>query len=109
MCFSYSNDEIAKTGATPYVLSLEDASVKDFAELFDKEQPDGVVFSAGAGGKGGEERTKAVDYEGMSMSSDAGKVVRSYPWIGALKIFDALESSNTHRIVMVSAADLRGK
>ena len=28
---------------------------------------------------------------------------------GALKIFDALESSNTHRIVMVSAADLRGK
>ncbi|GHJ89356.1 hypothetical protein NliqN6_5758 [Naganishia liquefaciens] len=83
------NDEIAKTGATPHVLSLEDASVKDFAELFDKEKPDGVVFSAGAGGKGGEERTKAVDYE------------------GALKIFDALESSNTHRIVMVSAADLR--
>ena len=60
-----SNDEIAKAGATPYVLSLEDASVKDFAELFDKEKPDGVVFSAGAGGKGGEERTKAVDYEGM--------------------------------------------
>lgn len=59
-----SNEEIAKAGATPYILSLEDASVKDFAELFDKEKPDGVVFSAGAGGKGGEDRTKAVDYEG---------------------------------------------
>ncbi|KAJ9126024.1 hypothetical protein QFC24_002296 [Naganishia onofrii] len=84
------NDEITAVGAKPYILSLEDASVKDFVELFDKEKPDGVVFSAGAGGKGGEERTKAVDYE------------------GALKVFDALESSNTHRIVMVSAADLRG-
>jgi hypothetical protein len=63
-----SNDEIKKAGATPYILSLEDASVKDFAELFDKEKPDGVVFSAGAGGKGGEERTKAVDYEGMVRS-----------------------------------------
>ncbi|KAI5451353.1 hypothetical protein NCC49_001946 [Naganishia albida] len=83
------NEEITKVGATPYILSLEDASVKDFTNLFDKEKPDGVVFSAGAGGKGGEERTKAVDYE------------------GAIKIFDALEASNTHRIVMVSAADLR--
>ncbi|KAJ9118659.1 hypothetical protein QFC22_003879 [Naganishia vaughanmartiniae] len=85
------NDEITAVGAKPYILSLEDASVKDFVELFDKEKPDGVVFSAGAGGKGGEERTKAVDYE------------------GALKVFDALESSNTHRIVMVSAADLRAR
>lgn len=67
----HSNDEIAKAGATPYVLSLEDASVKDFAELFDKEKPDGVVFSAGAGGKGGEERTKAVDYEGMFWEDDS--------------------------------------
>ncbi|KAJ9101240.1 hypothetical protein QFC21_003459 [Naganishia friedmannii] len=83
------NDEITAVGAKPYILSLEDASVKDLVELFDKEKPDGVVLSAGAGGKGGEERTKAVDYE------------------GALKVFDALESSNTHRIVMVSAADLR--
>lgn len=67
--FLESNDEIKKAGATPYILSLEDASVKDFAELFDKEKPDGVVFSAGAGGKGGEERTKAVDYEGVLRSS----------------------------------------
>jgi hypothetical protein len=63
-----SNDEITAVGAKPYILSLEDASVKDFVELFDKEKPDGVVFSAGAGGKGGEERTKAVDYEGKQLS-----------------------------------------
>jgi hypothetical protein len=38
--------------------------VGDIIKLLDAEKPDGVVFSAGAGGKGGEERTKAVDYEG---------------------------------------------
>ncbi|KAJ9093318.1 hypothetical protein QFC20_007141 [Naganishia adeliensis] len=83
------NEEIKAVGAQPHILSLEDASVKDFTALFTAEKPDGVVFSAGAGGKGGEERTKAIDYE------------------GAIKIFDALEASNTHRIVMVSAANLR--
>jgi hypothetical protein len=49
-------------GAKPFVLSLEDDSVEKFAELF--EGYDVVYFCAGAGGKGGEERTKKVDYEG---------------------------------------------
>ena len=59
-----SNDELDRIGAQPSILSLEAASVGDIIKLLDSEKPDGVVFSAGAGGKGGEERTKAVDYEG---------------------------------------------
>jgi len=51
-----------------------------------------VYFSAGAGGKGGEERTKKVDYE------------------GALKIFDAIEGVEgpiKPRLILVSALDVR--
>ena len=52
---------------------------------------DVVVFSAGAGGKGGPERTKAVDYE------------------GAVKVFDAIEGVEgaKPRLVLVSAIDVR--
>jgi len=51
-----------------------------------------VVFSAGAGGKGGEERTKQVDYG------------------GAIKIFDAIDGvgeGKRPRLVLVSAVDVR--
>ena len=64
LAFRRSNDELERIGAQPSILSLEDASVGEIVKLLDAEKPDGVVFSAGAGGKGGEERTKAVDYEG---------------------------------------------
>ena len=40
--------------------------MQEIIQLLDSEKPDGVVFSAGSGGKGGEDRTKAVDYEGES-------------------------------------------
>lgn len=63
--------------------------MSDLTSLFSSEHPDCIVFSAGAGGKGGEERTKAVDYE------------------GALKVFDAAEAAGCHRLIMVSATDLR--
>ncbi|GJE93843.1 FAD dependent oxidoreductase [Phanerochaete sordida] len=84
-------DEVAATGATPLVLSLEDAPKETFAEVF--EGKDVVYFSAGAGGKGGKERTRAVDYE------------------GALKIFDALElvREPRPRLIMVSAIDVRDR
>lgn len=62
----------------------------DFSNAF--KGFDVVYFSAGAGGKGGEERTKKVDYE------------------GALKIFDAIEGveeSVRPRLVLVSALDVR--
>lgn len=50
-----------------------------------------MYFSAGAGGQGGEERTKKVDYE------------------GAVKTFDAIEGVEgpKPRLILVSAIDVR--
>ncbi|KAG7441373.1 NAD(P)-binding protein [Guyanagaster necrorhizus] len=83
--------DIEDTGATPQVLSLEDSSTLDFAKAF--EGKDIVYWSAGAGGKGGEERTKKVDYE------------------GAIKVFDAIEAVQgpKPRLIYVSAIDLRDR
>lgn len=60
-----------------------------FAQLF--TGVDVVYFSAGAGGKGGEERTRKVDYE------------------GAVKVFDAIEAvqGDKPRLILVSAIDIR--
>ena len=65
------SDEVAATGATPVVLSLEDEPKEAFANVF--EGKDLVYFAAGSGGKGGPERMQKVDYE------------------GAVKVFDAIE------------------
>ncbi|KAJ7153412.1 NADH(P)-binding-domain-containing protein [Mycena crocata] len=81
--------DIKAASSTPLVLSLEDSPVAEFTAAF--RGADVVYFSAGAGGKGGEERTKAVDYE------------------GALKVFDALEAVEEPRprLILVSAIDIR--
>lgn len=82
--------DIKDISATPLLLSLEDASVADFSNVF--KEYDVVYFSAGAGGKGGEDRTKKVDYE------------------GAVKIFDAIEGVEgpvKPRLILVSALDIR--
>ncbi|KAG6809683.1 hypothetical protein H0H92_015158 [Tricholoma furcatifolium] len=82
-------DEIKALSAEPIILSLEDSPVAEFTALF--EGQDVVYFSAGAGGKGGEERTKKVDYE------------------GAIKVFDAIEAvpNPKPRLILVSAIDIR--
>jgi hypothetical protein len=82
-------EDINAAGAKALVLSLEDSPVGDFTTAFDGA--DVVYFSAGAGGKGGEARTKAIDYE------------------GAVKVFDAIESIKTRkpRLILVSAVDIR--
>lgn len=81
--------DIEAVSSHPLLLSLEDASVEDFSRAF--ESTDVVYFSAGAGGKGGEERTKKVDYE------------------GAVKVFDAIEAVKgaKPRLILVSAVDAR--
>ncbi|KAF8318437.1 NAD(P)-binding protein [Clavulina sp. PMI_390] len=85
--------DIAAVGAHPFVLSLEDSPASAFTALFQSTKSDLVYFSAGAGGKGGEERTKKVDYE------------------GAVKIFDAIEGvkdeSKRPGLVLVSGIDVR--
>lgn len=86
------SDDITSAGATPQVLSLEDSPASDFSQLFERTKADLVYFSAGAGGKGGEDRTKKVDYE------------------GAVKIFDAIEGVSTPKkpfLVLVSGIDIR--
>lgn len=81
----------------PVIASLEQASVSDIASLFKKYTPNVILFSAGAGGKGGAERTKAVDEH------------------GAIKVFDAIEESGIakshafRRFLLVSAIDVRDK
>ena len=82
------SNEVAETGATPLVLSLEDDPKEKFAEVF--EGKDIVYFAAGAGGQGPPERTRSVDYD------------------GALKIFDAIEmvkGSKPH-LIMLSVIEI---
>ena len=81
--------DITQASANPIVLSLEDAPVEDFTKVFSGAKV--VVFSAGAGGKGGPERTKQVDYD------------------GALKVFDAIENvvGAKPRLIHLSAVDVR--
>lgn len=61
----------------------------DITNLLAQHRPDAIIFAAGAGGKGDKSRTRKVDYE------------------GAVKVFDALESANTKRLVLVSSTDTR--
>ncbi|SJX63761.1 uncharacterized protein SRS1_14509 [Sporisorium reilianum f. sp. reilianum] len=81
----------------PVIASLEQSSVSDIASLFTKYSPNVILFSAGAGGKGGAERTKAVDEQ------------------DAIKVFDAIEQSGIaktpdfRRFLLVSAIDVRDK
>lgn len=55
-------DAIKQAGATPEILDIENAGVDELKRAFEGAQ--GVLFAAGAGGKGGKERTKKVDEEG---------------------------------------------
>ncbi|KAK4689834.1 hypothetical protein P7C73_g299, partial [Tremellales sp. Uapishka_1] len=82
---------LEKLGAKPVVLSLEDVSVPDLTDFISETKPDVVIFAAGAGGKGGADRTRKVDYE------------------GALKVFNAMESSGTKRLILVGAVDIRDR
>ncbi|MFD1720685.1 SDR family oxidoreductase [Amnibacterium endophyticum] len=75
--------DVEAAGAVPWTLDLEAADTGDVAEAL--RGADAVVFSAGAGGKGGPERTRAVDLE------------------GARRTIAAAEQAGVRRFVMVSA------
>ncbi|KAF8509026.1 NAD(P)-binding protein [Hysterangium stoloniferum] len=81
--------DITDLAAKPHVLSLEDTPASTLTTLFSSSQL--VYFTAGAGGKGGPERTRTVDYE------------------GAVKVFDAVEGiqGEKPRVILVSAIDAR--
>jgi uncharacterized protein YbjT (DUF2867 family) len=75
-------DEVASTGAQPVVADIETSSAAELAAAIGAA--DAVVFTAGNGGKGGPERTEAVDHQ------------------GALKAMEAAMRLGTDRFVVVS-------
>lgn len=88
------------------VLSLEEGTVQDFAKAIDGAKY--VVWSAGAGGKGGPERTTAVDLKVRSRSAGLDGAVLYGEGQAAVKVFDAIESLNIKpRLLVVSAIDVR--
>jgi nucleoside-diphosphate-sugar epimerase len=82
-------EDIRSAGGNPIHLDIEASSVSDFTNVF--RGADGIIWSAGAGGKGGKERTWAVDHEGC---------VRAY---------DAAISAGVRRFILVSAIDVRNR
>ena len=62
-------DDVAATGAHPLVLSVEDATTEELTLAL--TGADAVVWSAGAGGKGGPQRTDAVDRAAAIRSMEA--------------------------------------
>jgi nucleoside-diphosphate-sugar epimerase len=91
---------LSALGASPLVQSIEDSSIADLRAVLEREAPDNVVWSAGAGG-GDPARTLAVDRD------------------GAIKVMDAIAAAtytttdtgveSPKRFVMVSAVDVRDR
>jgi uncharacterized protein YbjT (DUF2867 family) len=75
-------EHLEEAGVEPVVLDLVAASVEELARAL--TGADAVVFSAGAGGKGGPEATNAIDGE------------------GAVKLVDAARQAGVGRFLMVS-------
>lgn len=65
--------DVEATGATPVVFDLERAKLEDFEDQF--RGADAIVWSAGAGGKGGPKRTYAVDKDAAIRSIEAAQKV----------------------------------
>ncbi|MDO4900462.1 NAD(P)H-binding protein [Actinomyces sp.] len=81
--------DVEAAGATALVVSAEDASEQELAAAFDGA--DAVVWSAGAGGKGGPQRTEAVDRD------------------AAIRSMEAARAASVPRYVMVSFAASHGQ
>lgn len=65
--------DISILGAEPQLLDIENATVSDFAAAF--KGADFVIWSAGAGGKGGSQRTYAIDRDAAIRSMQAAREV----------------------------------
>lgn len=65
--------DIRATGADPVVFDIEKATQKDFEAHL--KGSDAIVWSAGAGGKGGKERTDAVDHQAAVTSIQAARAL----------------------------------
>lgn len=64
-------EQLKRLGAIPVSGSLTDIDEGDFAGLM--QGCDSVIFTAGAGGKGGEENTNAIDGRGLELAVTAAQ------------------------------------
>ena len=99
--------DVAATGATPLVLSVEEADVAELTRVF--AGADAIVWSAGAGGKGGPERTDAVDRAAAirSMEAAAAAGVRRYVMVSFITAYGEVPADHPLRAYAVAkiAAD----
>ena len=100
-------DDVVAVGATPLVLSVEEADVAELARAF--AGADAIVWSAGAGGKGGPERTDAVDRAAAIRSMEAAAVagVRRYVMVSFLTAYGEVSVDHPLRAYAIAkiAAD----
>ena len=91
-------DDVAATGATPLVLSVEDAGTEELAQAF-----------AGAGGKGGPQRTDAVDRAAAirSMEAAAAAGARRYVMVSFISAYGEVADDHPLRAYAIAkiAAD----
>ena len=101
------SDDVAAAGATPLVLSVEDASTEELAKAL--AGADAVVWSAGAGGKGGPDRTDAVDRAAAirSMEAAAAAGVRRYVMVSFITAYGEVADDHPLRAYAIAkiAAD----
>ncbi|KAK3678708.1 hypothetical protein LTR78_001161 [Recurvomyces mirabilis] len=83
--------EIEALGGKPIVQSIEESTVQDFTKTIKDTKASIIIWSAGAGGKGGPARIQAVDCD------------------GAIKSMDAATQAGVKRYIMVSAFDVRDR
>ena len=99
--------DVAATGATPLVLSVEEADVAELTRVF--AGADAIVWSAGAGGKGGPERTDAVDRAAAirSMEAAAAAGVTRYVMVSFLTAYGEVPDDHPLRAYAIAkiAAD----
>jgi hypothetical protein len=78
------------------------------------------MFAAGAGGKGGPERTKKVDYEGaLKGASTSSRIALSYSFQmmemmlinlhDHSLVFEAIKIASVNRFLLISAVDCRDR
>ena len=100
-------DDITATGATPLVLSVEDAGTDELTRAL--AGADAVVWSAGAGGKGGPQRTDAVDRAAAirSMEAAAAAGVRRYVMVSFIGAYGEVPADHPIRAYAIAkiAAD----
>ena len=100
-------DDITATGATPLVLSVEDAGTDELTRAL--AGADAVVWSAGAAGRGGPQRTDAVDRAAAirSMEAAAAAGVRRYVMVSFIGAYGEVPADHPIRAYAIAkiAAD----